>query len=102
MIRDPVRRQISVQPEAIAPRLITTDHRGPRGQREPSLRADNLVRQDINCAGRNLADPWTLAHPHRKSQLPRPLAQFECQQQRRCRRSRLADTGLRDHRYAPP
>ena len=60
MIRDAVRRQIAVQPEAIASRFITTDHRGVAWHAEPSLRADNLVRQRANGAARNLPDSRTL------------------------------------------
>jgi hypothetical protein len=102
IIRDPVRRQVTMQPEAIAPRFVTAGHRGVRRQPEPLLRSFNLPHQRMDAACRNLPHARPLAQTDGQSQFPAALTQFEGQQQATAYGSRLTRTGHGDHRYAPP
>src|SRR5216684_2990744 len=45
-----------------------------RWQAEPALRARDLVFEDTDRARGDLAEAWTLSHPHGEPQLPRSLA----------------------------
>ena len=101
MIGDALRHQVPVQPEAVAPRLITTHHCGVCREPQPNLRANDFVRQHSHGSSRNLPASRALAHPHGESQLPRSPTQFQCQQQTRPLCSRLARTGHGQHCRAP-
>ena len=60
MVRHPLRQQIAVQPEAVASRLVTTDHRRVCWKTQPHLRTGNLVRDHPDRARRDLTDARTL------------------------------------------
>ena len=83
LVLDSLVQQEAMQPEAVAPGLVATDHRSILGQAESLLGGLDLKEQAQGAAGGDRLDPGLLAEADAEGQLPRTGAQIQSQVEHR-------------------